>query len=187
MKPIEIKGNVKTVHHSIEGNVQSTPHLLTGNVRGALGVIAEWGKIGGDIDDQTDLIGMLNGKASVESQMISFPDEHGNLHPYPIHFMSDDWEIDGIKGLLIVCDDGTPEGKYIFLANGKGLTTVYQDVVGQIPTDNASLTNGAGYITGIDSTMINTALGFTPYSDENPSNFTSDSALTTTDIDEAIA
>lgn len=41
--------------------------------------------------------------------------------------------------------------------NGYALTS-------QIPTDNAQLTNGAGYITGIDSSMIITALGYTPVS-----------------------
>jgi hypothetical protein len=36
-----------------------------------------------------------------------------------------------------------------------------------IPTNNNELTNGAGYITGIDSSAVTTALGFTP---ENSSN-----------------
>ena len=36
-----------------------------------------------------------------------------------------------------------------------------------IPTNNNELTNGAGYITGIDSSAVTTALGFTP---ENTSN-----------------
>ena len=31
-----------------------------------------------------------------------------------------------------------------------------------VPTNNNELTNGAGYITGIDDTMIATALGYTP-------------------------
>ena len=42
-----------------------------------------------------------------------------------------------------------------------------------IPSNNNQLTNGAGYITGITSSMVTTALGFTPYSNSNPSGFTS--------------
>ena len=42
-----------------------------------------------------------------------------------------------------------------------------------IPSNNNQLTNGAGYITGITSSMVTTALGFTPYNNSNPSGFTS--------------
>ena len=42
-----------------------------------------------------------------------------------------------------------------------------------IPSNTNQLTNGAGYITGITSSMVTTALGFTPYSNSNPSGFTS--------------
>mgnify|MGYP001164893254 FL=1 len=42
-----------------------------------------------------------------------------------------------------------------------------------IPSNNNQLSNGAGYITGITSSMVTTALGFTPYSNSNPSGFTS--------------
>lgn len=40
-----------------------------------------------------------------------------------------------------------------------------------IPTDNNQLTNGAGYITGITGTQVNTALGYTPYSATNPNGY----------------
>lgn len=50
-----------------------------------------------------------------------------------------------------------------------GLATVatsgaYSDLTGTptIPTNNNQLTNGAGYITGITSSMVTTALGYTP-------------------------
>ena len=42
-----------------------------------------------------------------------------------------------------------------------------------IPSNNNQLSNGAGYITGITSSMVTSALGFTPYSNTNPSGFTS--------------
>lgn len=42
-----------------------------------------------------------------------------------------------------------------------------------VPTDTNDLTNGAGYITGITSSDVTTALGYTPYSDANPNGYTS--------------
>lgn len=51
------------------------------------------------------------------------------------------------------------------LPSGTGILAL----VSQIPTNNNQLTNGAGYITGINSLMITTALGYTPY---NAANFT---------------
>lgn len=47
-----------------------------------------------------------------------------------------------------------------------------------IPTNNTQLTNGAGYITGINSSTVTTALGFTPYSNTNPSSYITSSSLT---------
>ena len=42
-----------------------------------------------------------------------------------------------------------------------------------IPTDTNDLTNGAGFITGITSSDVTTALGYTPYSSANPNGYTS--------------
>ncbi len=42
-----------------------------------------------------------------------------------------------------------------------------------VPTDTSDLTNNAGYITGINSSDVTTALGFTPYPDSNPDGYTS--------------
>ena len=44
-------------------------------------------------------------------------------------------------------------------------------------TNNNQLTNGAGYITGINSTMVTNALGFTPYNATNPSGYITSAAL----------
>lgn len=41
-----------------------------------------------------------------------------------------------------------------------------------IPTNTNQLTNGAGFITGVTSGQITTALGFTPYSAANPNGYT---------------
>ena len=42
-----------------------------------------------------------------------------------------------------------------------------------VPTDTSDLTNNAGYITGITSGDVITALGYTPYNSTNPNGYTS--------------
>lgn len=58
-------------------------------------------------------------------------------------------------------------------------TGAYSDLSGTptIPTDTSDLTNGAGYITGITSSDVTTALGYTPYNASNPSGYITSSAL----------
>lgn len=46
-----------------------------------------------------------------------------------------------------------------------------------VPTDTNDLTNGAGFITGINSSDVITALGYTPYNDTNPNGYITSSAL----------
>lgn len=46
-----------------------------------------------------------------------------------------------------------------------------------VPTDTNDLTNGAGYITGINGTDVINALGYTPYSNANPDGYITSSAL----------
>jgi len=46
-----------------------------------------------------------------------------------------------------------------------------------ITLNNTGITNGAGYITGITSGNVTTALGFTPYNATNPSGYITSSAL----------
>lgn len=56
-----------------------------------------------------------------------------------------------------------------FTANSSTNTTVNITV----PTDTGDLTNGAGFITGISSGDVTTALGYTPYDSSNPNGYTS--------------
>jgi len=42
-----------------------------------------------------------------------------------------------------------------------------------VPTDTGDLTNNAGFITGISSSDVTTALGYTPYDSSNPNGYTS--------------
>lgn len=46
-----------------------------------------------------------------------------------------------------------------------------------IPTDTSDLTNGAGYITGINSSDVVSALGYTPYNSSNPNGYLTSSAI----------
>lgn len=51
--------------------------------------------------------------------------------------------------------------------------------VADIPTDLAQLTNTPGYITGITSTDVTTALGYTPYDASNPNGYTTNTGTVT--------
>lgn len=61
------------------------------------------------------------------------------------------------------------------------LTTTLADYAlsSSVPTDTNDLTNGAGFITGITSGDVTTALGFTPYDSSNPSGYTSNTGTVT--------
>ncbi|MBR6099068.1 hypothetical protein IKP85_04910 [bacterium] len=48
-----------------------------------------------------------------------------------------------------------------------------------VPTNTNELTNGAGYITGITSSDVTTALGYTPYNSSNPNGYTSNTGTVT--------
>lgn len=51
--------------------------------------------------------------------------------------------------------------------------------VSDIPTDLAQLTNSPGYITGITSSDVTTALGYTPYDSSNPDGYTTNMGTVT--------
>lgn len=60
-----------------------------------------------------------------------------------------------------------------------GLERLWSKIIGKIPTDNNELTNGAGYITGITSSDVTTALGYTPYNSTNPNGYQTSSQVDT--------
>jgi hypothetical protein len=66
--------------------------------------------------------------------------------------------------------------------NGTAQTITSKAVNISVPTNNNQLTNGAGYITGINSSDVTTALGYTPYNSTNPSGY-----QTASDVSTAIA
>lgn len=48
-----------------------------------------------------------------------------------------------------------------------------------VPTNVSAFTNDSGYITGITSSDVTTALGYTPYNSSNPNNYTSNTGTVT--------
>ena len=201
LSTIEVTGDVKVTKNNVSGNVLTRRSEVSGNVSQALNIkSAEWGSITGTLSNQTDLnneltdidtaiSGLSDNQTTMQNTLRRISGISVGSSPinYPILTIANDIILDqetGIKWLWIKCDDGTIDGLNIFLPNSYGMQTINQIVMSAIPTDNSQLTNGSGYITGIDSTMISNALGYTPYSDANPDNFTSDSALTTEDINE---
>lgn len=65
--------------------------------------------------------------------------------------------------------------------NGTTQTVTNKQVNITVPTNNNQLTNGAGYITGISSSDVTTALGYTPYNSTNPQDY-----QTATEVEDAI-
>ena len=65
---------------------------------------------------------------------------------------------------------GVSSSKRAVFYNGTGYTLAYTS---EIPTKTSDLTNDSGYITGIDSSDVITALGYTPYDSSNPNGYTS--------------
>lgn len=65
---------------------------------------------------------------------------------------------------------GVSSSKRAVFYNGTGYTLAYTS---EIPTNTSDLTNDSGYITGINSSDVTTALGYTPYNSTNPNGYTS--------------
>lgn len=65
---------------------------------------------------------------------------------------------------------GVSSSKRAVFYNGTGYTLAYTS---EIPTNTSDLTNDSGYITGINSSDVITALGYTPYNSTNPNGYTS--------------
>lgn len=61
-------------------------------------------------------------------------------------------------------------GLYMAYVNS---SNVWSDENTDIPTKTSDLNNDSGYITGITSSDVTTALGYTPYDSSNPSGYTS--------------
>ncbi|MBQ5900869.1 MAG: hypothetical protein IIW86_03300 [Clostridia bacterium] len=99
-------------------------------------------------------------------------------------YLSTDTRIDvhGTSNTVLGFANGTfliNNAAYNLKLRGKQTRPVYNSdtnyiaLLSDVPTDTGDLTNNAGYIKGITSSDVTTALGFTPYSAANPNNYTS--------------
>lgn len=76
---------------------------------------------------------------------------------------------------FIPCKNSNGIYGFYDIINDKFLTAISGDLNGGaevLATSIINFTNASGYITGIDSTDVTTALGYTPYDSSNPSGYT---------------
>lgn len=71
---------------------------------------------------------------------------------------------------------GVSSNKRAVFYNGTGYTLAYTS---ELPTKTSDLTNDSGYITGINSSDVITALGYTPYDSSNPNGYTTNTGTVT--------
>lgn len=205
----ELKGNVKFTNHTINGDVENTNNTIRGNVEQGLGVLTEWGSITGDIDDQYDLQQEFNTKADVSAiptKLSQLSNDMGYITSVPQEVVVCDVTItdqqmttgvstmsateianavlqDKIVVARTIANDVIMLGHY---QRGNGMyevVFVYEDQdnpyykYATMTIDNnkdVSIVFKNGYVaTGDNISLLN-----------NNSGFTSDSALTTDDIDE---
>lgn len=126
----------------------------------------DWGDIGGTLSDQTDLQSALGAKYDASN---------------PSGFITGITSSDVTTALgYTPYDSSNPNG---YTSNVGTVTSVNNvnpvsgNVTLPIPTDTSDLTNGAGFITGITSSDVTTALGYTPYNSTNPNGYITASAL----------
>ena len=72
-----------------------------------------------------------------------------------------------ILNVQTICNSTAYNTNMLTLPSKTGTIAVTSD----IPTNNNQLTNGAGYITGINSSMVTTALGYTPANSASLGNY----------------
>lgn len=109
---------------------------------------AEWGNISGTLSNQTDLDNALNNlSGGIDSNHQAISSINQTLSTY---------------GNIVTHNTS----EFATASQGALADTAIQ------PNDNISeLTNNVGYITGITSSDVTTALGYTPYNSSNPNNY----------------
>lgn len=89
---------------------------------------------------------------------------------------------DGTQGSAFATEDyvDTNGGKIdVIKVNGTTQTITNKAVDISVPTNTNQLTNGAGFITGINSSDVTGALGYVPYNSSNPSGYQTSSEVET--------
>ena len=77
----------------------------------------------------------------------------------------------GAKGVDISVPDGLTKNVAVKLPSAEGTLALIEDIP-TVPTNVSDLVNDSGYITGISSSDVTTALGYTPYNSTNPNGIT---------------
>ena len=140
-----------------------------------------WGGITGTLSDQTDLASALNDKYDASN-----PENYTSV----IESTVSGWGFTKNVGTVTSVNNVSPVNGNVSLAiptvnnatltiqkNGTTVKTftanASTDVTANItvPTKTSDLTNDSGFITGITSGDVTTALGFTPYNSTNPSGY----------------
>lgn len=113
---------------------------------------ASWGSITGDIDNQTDLIEKFGDYVTEEDfDKVKYVYVEGAHYPVTGLFSAIE---EGISGLEIHLDDGTIDGKIIFLPDGMGVATASGIIIAMIPTKVSQLSNDSGFITGVSWSQV---------------------------------
>lgn len=207
----ELHGDVQLHSNSLNGDVLlSDPLEVNGQIRSGLGISARWGNIEGEIEDQSDLKQILNAKADlsdipeIPENLSDFNNDTGFITNANIPSKTSDLVNDSgfitssdvpTKTSELQNDSGFITDAGVTSFNGSTGAVTYTAPVTSVngstgavtisvPSKTSDLDNDSGYITEIGSSDVTDALGFTPYDSENPNGYTSDSALSTDDIDE---
>ena len=141
---------------------------------------ATWSEISGRPTKLTDFTNDLSYKTAYNSTSNKIATE-SDL-PTKVSDLTNDG--DGTTGSAFATEDyvDTYGGKIDKIkVNGTEQTITNKAVDITVPTNTNQLTNGAGFITGINSSDVTTALGYTPYNSTNPSGY-----QTSSDVETAI-
>lgn len=163
------------VYESEDGNITLPDYPNT----------AIWGNVSGDIEDQSDLMaefakkqdvisdlgtiraGALDGASALQSNdvaTVALTGSYTDLINLP------DFKRVATTGSYTDLANKPTIGDATLTIQKNGVTvdtfnanaTINKEINITVPTNNNELTNGAGYITGIDDTMVEEALGYTP-------------------------
>lgn len=160
-----------TSYEELNNLPQINDVTLIGNVSlNELGIQSK----GNYLTSETDPIFSASASAGITSQDITAWNAKADSSAIPTKTSDLTNDGDGISESKFATESfvNTHGGKIDKIkVNGTEQTITNKSVDITIPTNNNQLINGAGYITGIDSTDVTTALGFTPYNSTNPDGY----------------